>query len=334
MKLTRFSHIKWEKAVDFRKRGQFREAEDELKEALDEQPESPALRASLAQVYLMQERLLEARVLAESILAEDPQYPEALYVMGEIFFRQERMEEALQYYRQAALKDKRPYITLRVARTLRRMEQYEEALDTLDSLLLHQKDNRYFLKEKALVLNRMKHSEAALAVYEDLRRLDPDDSFVRKEIVRLRGEDRSRESTIEELEKVVRLPSQKDDAQMHGLLGQKLKEAGRLREAAAAFHEAGKMAPENSYFAKQEGFCYYGLGEYPEAAEYLSRAFQKDPYDYYVKGTLKKIYTSTGRTKDFIDLLEKTLKEHPENVKLMGTLHGMKKRLEKEERET
>ena len=333
MELTRFSRIKWERAVDLRKKGRFREAEDELKEALDEQPESLVLKASLAQIYLMQQRLIEARALADSILAEDPRYPEALYVLGEIFFRQEKMEEALQYYRQAALGDDRPYITLRVARTLRRLERYEEALATLDSVLLKQKDNPYFLKEKALVLNRMKRSEAALTIYEQLRKLAPDDSFVRKEIVRLRGEDRPAENTIKELEKVVRLPAQKDDAQMHGLLGQKLKDAGRLREAAAEFHKAGTIEPENAYFARQEGFCYYGLGEYPQAMECLSRAFQKDPHDFYVKGTLKKIYTSLGRTRDFIHLLETVLKEHPENVKLMGTLQGMKKRLEKEEQD-
>ncbi len=332
MELSRFSRIKREKAIDFRKRGQFREAEDELKEALEEQPESPALRASLAQVYLMQERLIEARALAESILTEDPRHPEALYVLGEFFSRQEKLEEALQYYRQAALMDKRPYITLRIARTLRQMERYEEALSTLDSVLLQRKDNRYFLKEKAVLLNRMKRGKEALAIYEELRGLYPGDSFVHKEIVRLRGEDRRGEDTIQELEKVVRLPSQKDDAQMHGLLGQKLKDAGRLREAVAEFHRAGELDPENSYFARQEGYCYYGLGEYSEAVEGLSRAFQKDPYDFYVKGTLKKIYTSTGRTNDFIDLLESILKEHPENVKLMGTLQGMKKRLEKEQK--
>jgi tetratricopeptide (TPR) repeat protein len=334
MELTRFSRIKWEKAIDLRKRGQFREAEDELKEALDEQPESPALRASLAQVYLRQERLIEARSLADSILAENPQYPESLYVLGEIFSRQNRLEDALQSYRQAALGDKRPYLFLRIARTLRRMERYEEALATLEPVLLSKKDNRSFLKEKALTLNRMGRSEAALAVYEELRRLDPGDNFVRKEVVRLKSENRSRESTIQELEKVIQIPSQKNDAQMHGLLGQELKDSGRLLEAAAAFHRAGELEPGNPYFTKQEGWCYYGLGEYAKAVECLSLAFQKDPHDYYVRGALQKIYTSTGRIRDFVHLLEAILKEHPDQVKLMGILNSMKKKMAQEERET
>lgn len=333
MELSRFSRIKWERARDLRKRGQYQEAEDELKEALDEQPDNLLLRASLAEVYVRQDRPLEAKVLAEAILSVNPQYPQALYILGEVFLRQEKLDEALECFRQASEGDKRPYLILRVARTLRKMERYKEALETLDSAPLHQKDNRYFLKERALVLNRMKRYEEALDVYERVRKLDPKDSFVRKEIVRLRGSHRPDETTIEELEKVVSLPSGKDDAQLHGFLGQKLKDAGKARKATAEFQIASRLDPENPFFVKQQGFCHYQLGEYPEAVKCLSQAFRKNPNDFYVKGTLKKIYTSTGNIKGFVELLEEVVQDHPQNVKLIGTLKGMKKALDAEERE-
>lgn len=84
---------------------------------------------------------------------------------------------------------------------------------------------------------------------------------------------------------------------------------------------------------KQEGFCHYQLGDYPAAVECLSQAFRKDPNDYYVKGTLKKIYTSTDHIRAFVELLEEVVQDHPQNVKLIGTLKGMKKALDAEERE-
>ncbi len=331
VELTRFSRIKWERAKKLRKKGQYQEAEDELKEALDEEPENLLLRASLAEVYLRQERSLEAKVLAEGILSVDPRYPQALYIMGEVFLRQEKLGEALEYFRQASQRDRRPYLVLRLARTLRKMERHEEALETLDSALLNQKDNRYFLKEKAVVLNRMKRYDEAVEVYERVRKLDPKDGFVRKEIVRLRGAHRLDETTIGELERVVNLPSGKDDAQLHGLLGKKLKDAGKTEKAISEFQMARRLDPDNPFFVKQEGFCHYQLGEYPQAVECLSQAFRRDPNDYYVKGTLKKIYTSTGNTEDFIKLLEEVVQDHPENMRLLGTLKGLKKAVQKEE---
>jgi tetratricopeptide (TPR) repeat protein len=331
MELTPFSRIKWERAMDLRKEGEYHEAERELAEALDQQPENLLLRSSLAEVYLRQERTLEAKMLADAILSEDPRYPKALYILGEVFLRQERPDEALQCFRQASEGDKRPYLLLRVAKTLREMGRYEEALETLDSVLLHQKDNPYFLKEKALVLNRLKQYDEALKAYERVRKLDPKDSFVRKEVVRLKGRQRLDKATIEELEKVVKLPSGKNDAQLRGLLGKKLKDAGRLQEAAAQFQIAGRLDPDNPFFLKQEGFCHYQLGEYDKAIECLGQALRKDPNDFYVKVTLKKIYSAAGNIRGLMELLEAVLKDHPQNVKLLGTLKGLKKKMGKEE---
>jgi tetratricopeptide (TPR) repeat protein len=325
MKLSQFSRIKWERARDLKKKGSFQEAENELKEALEEQPDHFLLKASLAELYLRQDRLLEARILAEAILSTAPQHSQALYVLGEIFFRENNLEEALQCFHQAGQKEPSPYLTLRKARTLRAMRRYKEALETLDSLLVRERENLRFLKEKALVLNRMKQSEEALRVYEKIQDLAPEDAFVRKEVYRLRSLKRPDQQTIRELETVVKMPSKKDDPQIHGLLGQKLKDAGQLKEAAAVFHTAWGLDPNNLFFLKQEGFCLYQLAAFPEAIQALSQTFRKDPNDYIVKSTLKKMYITTKNIDGFVSLIEEVLKDHPHNVKLMGTLKGAKK---------
>ena len=103
-------------------------------------------------------------------------------------------------------------------------------------------------------------------------------------------------------------------------------ETGKMREAAVEFRKARELEPNNIYFSKQEGFCYYHLGEYPDAIRFLVPAFRKDPNDYRVKSTLKKMYLSTGNIEGFITLLEDVLKEHPQNVKLIGTLSSLKKK--------
>jgi len=325
MKPSQFCRIKWERARALKKRGAFQEAEKELKEALEEEPDDLLVKASLSELYLRQGRLVEARILAEAILSSDSQNSQALYVLGEIFFKENNLGEALQCFHHAQQKDTSPYLPLRIAQTFREMGRFDEALETLDSVLVRESENLRFLKEKAVILNRMKRWDEAVRVYEKAQELDPEDSFVRKEVYRLRGLKRPDQKTIRELETVVKLPSRKDDAQLHGLLGQKLKDAGRLKEALAEFQAARRLAPENLYFLKQEGFCHYHLGAYPEAIQALSQVFRKDPKDYIVRTTLKKMYVTTSNIGGFITLLEEVLKDHPHNVKLMGVLRGVKK---------
>ena len=327
MKLTEFSRAKWKRAIDLKKRGQYLEAERELKEALEDAPDHFLLKASLADVYLRQDRSTEAKILVESILSSDPQYPQALYILGEIFFKQNLFEQALQCFQQASQKDPRPYLILRVARTLSKMERHKEAMETLDSALVRERKNPGLLTEKALTLIRMKRLNEALDIYENLHELNPDDSFVRKEIYRLKGKNRPGETVIHELQTVVKLSSGKDDAQLHGFLAQKLKETGKLEEAAAEFGVAQRLDPNNVFFMKQEGFCHYQRKNYKKALQTLGDAFRKDPGDYIVKKTLEKIYTTVQNLKGFVTLLEEILKDHPHNVKLMGTLKKIQKQV-------
>ncbi|MCK4729057.1 MAG: tetratricopeptide repeat protein, partial [Desulfobacterales bacterium] len=137
-------------------------------------------------------------------------------------------------------------------------------------------------------------------------------------------------TVVKELSAVVKIPSRKDDAQLHGYLGQKLKKTGQVQEAAAEYRTASQLAPDNLYFLKQEGFCYYRLKDYSKALECLEEAFRKDPADFIVKGTLEKIYTTLGRLDDFLPLLEDTLQLHPHNVKLMGKIKKIRKALDAE----
>ncbi len=326
MKLSEFSRIKWERARDLKGKGELSEAERELREALEEQPDHPLLNASLADLYLRQDRAGEAKVLAESVLSREPENAQALFVLGKIRYNENDLEDALACFRRAFYKDKRPYTARWTARTLRKMDRYGEAEELVDSALAAEPENVYLLKEKALILNRLEKREEALKTYEKIAGLDPGDRFVRKEIYRLKSLGRGREQVIKELEKVLTLPARKDDPELHALLGQKLRDAGRLKEAAEAFRAAWNRSNGNPFFLKQEGFCHNRRGAYPEAIEALSRAFKEDPDDYRVKTTLKKLYTVTKNPEGFVSLLEEILKEHPHHVKLMGTLKSLTKK--------
>jgi tetratricopeptide (TPR) repeat protein len=265
----------------------YSEAEEEIRCALQRNPEQPLLKASLADLHLRQGRLSEARILIDEVLDHDPQHPEALSVLGDLFMKQRSPRRALDCYRQAFARDPKPYLILKTARTFKEMKLFDDALQELEKVLVVQPKNLAFLKEKAFVLNRMKRFDQALETLERSKEISPDDAFVQKEILRLRSRRRPETQVVKELQAGIGMESKKDDAQLHGLLAQRLKGAGMVKEAMAEYERASHLEPHNPYFLKQQGSCHYRQKEYDRAIRCLKEAFQKDPSDYVVRKTLE-----------------------------------------------
>ena len=70
----------------------------------------------------------------------------------------------------------------------------------------------------------------------------------------MRSRTRPETQVLKELQTVIGMESKKGDAQVHGLLAQKLKGAGQVREAAVEYGKASILEPQNPYFLKQQGF--------------------------------------------------------------------------------
>jgi tetratricopeptide (TPR) repeat protein len=309
----------------------FAEAEEEIQRELEKKPDQPFLKATLADLFLHQDRLGEARVMVDEILSRDPQHPQALYLLGEIFLKQNSPKEALECFRQAFAREPRDYLILRSARALKEMKHYPEALQELEKVLVVKPKNFPFQKEKGLVLNKMKRFDQALEAFERAKEIFPGDSFVNAEILRLKSRERPEGQVVKELQKVVSMESKRDDAQMHGLLGQKLKEAGQVREAAAEYRAASSLDPRNLFFLKQEGFCHYRDNNYDEAVRCFGEALRRDPTDFRVRNTLEKIYSARGEMKEFLHLLEGILGQRPEQKPLLGTIRRVRRLVEKKQ---
>jgi tetratricopeptide (TPR) repeat protein len=320
-----------ERVRSLKEQHKFAEAEEEIRGEMEKKPNQPFLKTSLADLFLRQNRLAEARILAEEILSQDPQHPQALYVLGEIFLKQNSPKEALECFRQAFARDPRDYLVLRSARALKEMNRLGEALEELEKVLVVKPRNFACLKEKGLVLNRMKRFDEALEALEKAKEISPGDSFVNAEVIRLKSRARPEGQVVKELQRVVSMDSKKDDPQMHGLLGQKLKEAGQLREAAEEYRLASSLAPRNLFFLKQEGYCHYHDKNYEEALRCLEEGLRRDHSDFAVRGTLEKICAERGEMKRFLRLLEEILHQHPEHKPTLGTIRKIRKQMEKKQ---
>jgi tetratricopeptide (TPR) repeat protein len=207
------------------------------------------------------------------------------------------------------------------------MKLFDDALQELEKVLVVNPKSLPFLKEKALILNRMKRFDQALETLERIKEISPDDAFVQKEILRLRSRRRPETQVVKELQAVIGMESKKDDAQLHGLLAQRLKGAGMVKEAAVEYQRASDLEPNNPYFLKQQGFCHYRQKEYDQAIHCLKEAFRKDPSDYVVRKTLERSYEAQGDIGTYLTLLEKTLLQHPDEKSLLGTIRRIRTRV-------
>ena len=313
--------------------GKLAEAEREIEEGLRENPDNLLLKTSRADLYLRRSLLSEARILAEEVLAHDPQHPQALSVLGDFFMKERSPKEALECYRQASFRDPSSYLILKAARAIREMGHFAEALKELEKVLVVQRENLLFLKEKALILNRMKKFDQALECYEKIITLRPDDRFIEKEIMRLRSRTRPEAQVLKELETVASMDSKKNDPQIHGLLAQKLRDAGMIREAVVEYGAASALEPSNLFFLKQQGFCRYRLKEYDQAIRCLAEAFRRDPADFVVRKTLEKSFEARGNLAGFLGLLEETFRQHPQDKSLLGTIRKIRRKLDQESSE-
>jgi tetratricopeptide (TPR) repeat protein len=207
------------------------------------------------------------------------------------------------------------------------MKLFGEALEELEKVLVVKPKSLSFLKEKAFILNRMKKFDRALEIYERIKEISPEDPFIQKEIVRLRSRSRPDTQVVKELQAVMGMESKKDDPQMHGLLAQKLKKAGMIKEAAAEYRAALNLDPHNLYFLKQQGFCHYREKEYQEAIHCLKEAFRKDPADSVVRDTLERSYGAQQDLASFLRLLEEAILKHPDQKALLGIIKRVRKKL-------
>jgi tetratricopeptide (TPR) repeat protein len=305
----------------------YSEAEEVIQHELQQNPDQSLLKTTLADLRLRQGHLTEARILIEEVLAHDPQYPEAFSVLGDLFIKQRSPRKALDCYRQAFARDPKPYLLLKTARAFKEMKLFDDALQELEKVLVAKPKSLPFLKEKAFILNRVKRFEQALETLEKIKEISPDDAFVQKEILRLRSRRRPESQVVKELQAVIGMESKKDDAQLHGLLAQRLKGAGMVKEAAVEYKRASNLEPNNPYFLKQQGFCHYHQKEYSQAIHCLKEAFQKDPSDYVVRKTLEKSYEAGGDIGAYLTLLEETLLQHPDQKSLFGTIRRIRTRL-------
>ena len=323
MSFHAFIQKKLKYALLLKQTGDYLGAEEELQEGLEKDPHNIFLLTSLGDLYSRQNRLEEASDIADLVLLQEMDNQRALIIKGDISLKKKKYSEAADYFKNALHKGATSYINKRLIQALMKNKSYSEAIKLCREVLLKNPDNPVFMKLLARCYKNMNNYKEAEELYEKLIIKCPDDKFIYKEYIEVKAVDKSLEDFLEDLEKILKVPAFSENVHLRLLLAGKLKKAGRLKEAIKEYKICLEVWPGDLYILKQLGFSYMKIEDLNSAIKVLKPVFLRDPKDYYVKSSLMSAFRKTGEVDDFVKLIEDAIKRYPQEK----TLWGFKKKV-------
>jgi tetratricopeptide (TPR) repeat protein len=202
---------------------------------------TPAALCEAGLGHLRAERYLDAQMCCQQALATDPDYADALHLMGLLSHHTQQYDHAIEWFARAIRQDPKPAYLSSLGTTLQRQGRYEEALKTFDKALQLKPDDVELWTNLGNVLAQLERLDDALFSYEQALKLNPRhwDTACRSAVV-LRG----------------------------------LK---RFEEAAARFELCDELRPNNAFTLYMRSVSLRDLKRHDEALKLGQRSHTLDP---------------------------------------------------------
>lgn len=320
--------------VELKKNKEYQQAEQLLESALTSYQDHDFLKASLADLYLRQNKLLPAEEIADNMLEKNPVDYRALMIKGDLAIKHRRYKKGLEFYQLAFKQNDKDYLAHKIIKTYLALEEYNKALNLCQTLIEKKGSQPAYLKLKAGILKKMGSEKEAQAIYEQYLKQDIDDEFAYQENIKLKLKDKSPKDQLRELRNILKFAKGERKFYLASLLGQKLQQQKEYAQAITEYKNALSVKSGDSFVIKQLGFCYNHLQQKEEARFYLEEACKIDPLDFYVRAALLKVYESLDRVEEGIEFFTALIKENPSLRNLWGDVHKLSKKVgEREQNE-
>jgi len=322
---------------------------------LKSQPGSRPVRGALAQFYVEQKRLPEARAIFEALAAEEPDVRE--YAMGvailsfqmkdwpaaeaqftklaakgddgtaQLYLAQiaeetKRYDEAIARYKAVPDGDRAWLAKLRVASLLGKLNRVDEGRRWLADLPAVTIDQRIQVRQaEASMLREAGDLAGAYAALEQGLAEFPDAPDLLYDSAMV-AEKLDRLDVAEaRLKRLVELKP--EDPQSLNALGYTLVDrTTRTEEGRALIEKALKLAPDDPFILDSMGWALYKLGRYDEALDYLGRAFAGRP-DAEIAAHLGEVLWVKGEKTRAKEIWAAQLKDSPDHPVLLETMRRL-----------
>jgi len=299
-------------------------AREQLERALAQQPDSPAVLFSLAQIAYHQGKqpddarrhLMRFVELPRSVPRDDTP---ALLFLAQIAEEAQRLEEAIAWLERVPRGEQWAVAVVRRALLIARSGKVEAARELLQNAPVTQTRERVqMLSAEAQVLREARRYQEAFDVLaRGLERMPDNPELLYDHAMAAEKLDR-----IDVLEASLRrlIALRPDHAHAYNALGYTLADRNiRLDEARTLIERALALAPDDPHIIDSMGWVLFRQKDYPKALEYLRKAYGVLP-EVEIAAHLGEVLWAMGRTEEARALWREARGREPDNATLRETL--------------
>jgi len=299
------------KAIRHHKHGRVTEAEVGYLRVLKGTPGNTQVTYLLGCLYFQQERYSEALEQLETSIRFDPHNAAALDAMGSVLGQLQRPNDALKTFKRALdLEPNNAEFHLNLGRVLVQLERYEEAVPVLDKAIAHRPAYIDAINGLATALKYLNRPDEAIQSYMSCLELDPSHQNVNINLASLYVElNRLDEAKSYFLKCLKHHP---ESAAAWFLLGNVYRQTRQIEEAKQAYSHAIAIEPDHAKAHDHLGGILFTLGKVEAAQTAIERAIELNPTDYNPHTNLGRVLERKGEIDQAIKNYRKSLDLNPD----------------------
>ncbi|MDL1971515.1 MAG: tetratricopeptide repeat protein [Candidatus Desulfofervidaceae bacterium] len=320
--------------------GRLDEAEKAVLELLDKEPKNCNYKLLLAEVLFKKGGIEKAERLCQEILTHLPNDSYALKLRGKILLNRgtkKALKEAVEIFTYLFRQSQTPVLLYWLLLAYIKAKRPKAAWELLQSVPFSLQDNIHIRRLKGRILISLGRYEEALTVYELLHKENPEDVWLKKQILLLKKHLKGEDKWEKEIQAIGRLPSAKRDVTLLLTQADMARKKGRMEEAISLYEQVLKIAPDNWEANLNLGFLLVKTEDEVKidaGIERLKQFFLRDPYDHPVRSALFAALKRRDRLQDLLAILEEALRRHPQKVKIYGWIKRYEKMVEFDNQES
>ncbi len=253
----------------------YAEARNQFQILLEDKPDNSEARYALALLTLQTRDYDVSGSHFKKLYKRGKRVNESGYYLGQIAEQQEQTDAAIKWYTTVDAGQYQIEAQIRIALLESKKGQLEEARDRLRSInaTTLELEQRLFLAEGEM-LREAKQHQAAFDLYsEGLAKMSDNTSLLYARALTAEKIERI-DVTFSDLGKIIK--TEPNNAQALNALGYTLVDrTKRLKEGLGYIERAYKLKPEDAAILDSMGWANYRMGRYEEALKYLRKAFIK-----------------------------------------------------------
>ena len=263
----------------------------------------------LASLYNRHMRYTEAEEILRPILAKNKRDIEGIYELGYSLFKQERYEEALEYFlKLEKLNDADDWLYQKIGICYKNLGKNEEALEYYLKAVELDEEDTYSMSDIAWLYNVLGKYEEGLKYLERLEELGQDDAWTNVEFGYCLSRLERHEEAIKKLNHALEVEDEeKDIAHIHSLLGWSYRQLEDYDKALEHYIQS-KEGRDSAWINDEIGYCYKKKSDLKKALEFYLLAEKYDKNDLDLVSEIAWVYSILGEYKEGLKYTERAVK--------------------------